>query len=71
MKDDEKGNDMSNITLLDSVFNISSHNGIQCIEKVDATRPCDRKWFTARQIYEWAELPQNTLRRKIEMLGEK
>lgn len=62
---------MSNITLLDSTFNISCHNGIQCIEKVDATRPCDRKWFTARQIYEWAELPQNTLRRKIEMLGEK
>lgn len=67
----EKGMNMSNIKLLDSMFNLSSHNGIQCIEKLDATRSCDRLWFTARQLYEWAEIPQNTLRRKIDLLGEK
>lgn len=62
---------MSNITLLESVFNFSSHNGIQCIEKTDATRPCDRKWFTARQIFEWSGLSQDTLRRKIDLLRQK
>lgn len=62
---------MSNITLLDSVFNLSSHNGIQCIEKTDATRPCDCKWFTEKQLSLWSGLPHTTLWRKINLLKEK
>ena len=71
MKDNEGKNVMSNIKLEDSMFSFSNHNGIQCIEKLDATRPCDRKWFTARQLFEWAEVSEYILRKKIELLAEK
>ena len=33
----------------------SNHNGINCIQKTDAERPCDKIWFTAKQIQEWSE----------------
>lgn len=62
---------MSNIKLLDSMFSFSNHNGIQCIEKLDATRPCDRKWFTARQLSEWSEVSEYILRKRIDLLAEK
>ena len=66
-----KEDGMSNITLLDSMFSVSTHNEVQCLEKSDATRPCDRLWFTEKQLSLWSELPHATLWRKINLLKDK
>ncbi len=39
----------------------SNYNGINCIQKIDAERPCDKIWFTAKQIEEWSGMPKKTL----------
>ena len=48
-----------------------NHNGINCIQKTDAEKPCDKIWFTAKQIEEWSGMSKTTLWRKLEILEEK
>ena len=48
-----------------------NHNGINCIQQTDAERPCDKIWFTAKQIEEWSGVSKTTLWRKLEILEEK
>lgn len=45
-----------------------NHNGINCIQKTDAERPCDKIWFTAKQIEEALNVNKRTLNRHIDML---
>lgn len=46
----------------------SMHNNIQCLSLNNATRPCDRCWFTSKQIQDWADMNKDTLNRKLEKL---
>ena len=46
----------------------SMHNNIQCLSLNNATRPCDRCWFTSKQIQDWAGMNKDTLNRKLEKL---
>ena len=48
-----------------------NHNGINCIQKTDAERPCDKIWFTAKQIEEWSGMSKTTLNRRLSKLEEK
>ena len=48
-----------------------NHNGINCIQKTDAERPCDKIWFTAKQIEEWSGMTKGTLRNRLIELEEK
>ena len=45
-----------------------NHNGINCIQKADAERPCDKIWFTAKQIEEALNVNKRTLNRHVETL---
>ena len=47
-----------------------NHNGINCIQKTDAERLCDKIWFTAKQIEEWSRMCRKTLGRKIDRLEQ-
>ena len=47
-----------------------NHNGINCIHKTDAERPCDKIWFTVKQIEEWSGMCRKTLDRKIDRLEQ-
>ena len=47
-----------------------NHNGINCIQKTDAERPCDKIWFTAKQIEEWSGMSKMTLNRRLHRLEE-
>ena len=47
-----------------------NHNGINCIQKTDAERPCDKIWFTVKQIEEWSGMCRKTLDRKIDKLEQ-
>ena len=47
-----------------------NHNGINCIHKTDAERPCDKIWFTAKQIEEWSGMSKPTLNRRLSKLAE-
>ena len=47
-----------------------NHNGINCIQKTDAERPCDKIWFTAKQIEEWSGMSTMTLNRRLHKLEE-
>ena len=44
------------------------HNNIQCLSLDMAVRPCDRCWFTSKQIQDWADMNKDTLNRKLEKL---
>ena len=44
------------------------HNDIQCLSLDMAVRPCDRCWFTSKQIQDWADMNKDTLNRKLEKL---
>ena len=46
----------------------SMHNNIQCLSLDTAVRPCDRCWFTSKQIQDWADMNKDTLNRKLEKL---
>ena len=46
----------------------SMHNNIQCLSLDMAVRPCDRCWFTSKQIQDWADMNKDTLNRKLEKL---
>lgn len=48
-----------------------NHNGINCIQKTGAERPCDRVWFTEAQICEWSGMAHSTMYRKLKILKEK
>ena len=47
-----------------------NHNGINCIQKADAERSCDKIWFTAKQIEEWSGMSTTTLWRRLNKLEE-
>ena len=47
-----------------------NHNGINCIQKTDAERSCDKIWFTAKQIEEWSGMSKMTLNRRLHKLEE-
>ena len=47
-----------------------NHNGINCIQKTDAERSCDKIWFTAKQIEEWSGMSTKTLWRRLKKLEE-
>ena len=46
----------------------SMHNDIQCLSLDNAKRPCDRCWFTSKQIQEWSGMSKMTLDRRLEKL---
>ena len=48
-----------------------NHNGINCIRKTDAERPCDKIWFTEAQICEWSGMGHSTMYRRLKLLEEK
>ena len=54
----------------DSLVLNGNHNGINCIQKTDAERSCDRIWFTAKQIEEWSGMSTKTLNRRLHELEE-
>ena len=47
-----------------------NHNGINCIQKTDAERPCDKIWFTEAQICEWSGMGHSTMYRRLSKLEE-
>lgn len=47
-----------------------NHNGINCIQKTDAERPCDKIWFTVKQIEEWSGMCNRTLYNRLSELEE-
>ena len=59
---------MGEITIKNNSFIQSMHNDIQCLSLNNATRPCDRCWFTSKQIQDWADMNKDTLNRKLEKL---
>ena len=59
---------MSNIILDNKQMINSMHNDIQCISLESATRPCDRCWFTSKQIQEWSGMTQMTIDRRLSKL---
>lgn len=48
-----------------------NHNGINCIQKTDAERLCDKVWFTEAQICEWSGMSHSTMHRRLKLLEEK
>lgn len=47
-----------------------NHNGVNCIQKTDAERPCDKIWFTVKQIEEWSGMTNRTLYNRLNELEE-
>lgn len=63
---------MSNdLVIKNDSFIQSIHNTIDCISLVDAKRPNDRCWFTAKQIQDWTGMSKTTLWRKLDILISK
>ena len=58
----------NNITLDNKQMINSMHNDIQCLSLDNAVRPCDRCWFTSKQIQEWSGMSRKTLDRRLEKL---
>ena len=58
----------NNLVIKNDSFIQSMHNDIQCLSLDNATRPCDRCWFTSKQIQDWAGMNKDTLNRKLEKL---
>lgn len=59
---------MTNLIIKNDSFIQSMHNNIQCLSLDMAVRPCDRCWFTSKQIQDWADMNKDTLNRKLEKL---
>ena len=59
---------MTNLMIKNDSFIQSIHNNIQCLSLDTAVRPCDRCWFTSKQIQDWADMNKDTLNRKLEKL---
>lgn len=59
---------VNNIMIKNDSFIQSMHNDIQCLSLDTAIRPCDRCWFTSKQIQDWAGMDRVTLNRKLEKL---
>ena len=60
---------MGNLVIKNNSFIQSMHNDIQCLSLDNATRHCDRCWFTSKQIQDWAGMNKDTLNRKLEKLA--
>lgn len=59
---------VNNVMIKNDSFIQSMHNDIQCLSLDTAVRPCDRCWFTSKQIQDWADMNKDTLNRKLEKL---
>lgn len=59
---------MSEIAIRNDLFIQSMHNDIQCLSLNNAARPCDRCWFTSKQIQDWAGMDRKTLNRRLDKL---
>lgn len=59
---------VNNVMIKNNSFIQSMHNDIQCLSLDTAVRPCDRCWFTSKQIQDWADMNKDTLNRKLEKL---
>ena len=59
----------NNLVIKNDSFIQSMHNDIQCLSLDNATRHCDRCWFTSKQIQDWAGMNKDTLNRKLEKLA--
>lgn len=59
---------MGNLVIKNDSFIQAMHNDIQCLSLDNAARPCDRCWFTSKQIQDWAGMNKDTLNRKLEKL---
>ena len=59
---------VNNIMIKNNSFIQSMHNDIQYLSLDTAVRPCDRCWFTSKQIQDWADMNKDTLNRKLEKL---
>lgn len=60
---------MGNLVIKNDSFIQSMHNDIQCLSLDTATRPCDRCWFTSKQIQDWADMDRKTLNRRLDKLA--
>lgn len=58
----------NNLVIKNDSFIQSMHNDIQCLSLNNATRPCDRCWFTSKQIQDWAGMDRKTLNRRLDKL---
>ncbi len=58
----------TNLVIKNDSFIQSMHNDIQCLSLNNATRPCDRCWFTSKQIQDWADMDRKTLNRRLDKL---
>lgn len=59
---------VNNLVIKSNSFIQSMHNDIQCLSLDTVIRPCDRYWFTSKQIQDWAGMDRVTLNRKLEKL---
>ena len=59
---------MGNLVIKNNSFIQSIHNDIQCLSLNNAARPCDRCWFTSKQIQDWAGMDRKTLNRRLDKL---
>lgn len=58
----------NNLVIKNDSFIQSMHNDIQCLSLNNATRPCDRCWFTSKQIQDWTGMDRKTLNRRLDKL---
>ena len=58
----------NNLVSKNDSFIQSMHNDIRCLSLNNATRPCDRCWFTSKQIQDWADMDRKTLNRRLDKL---
>lgn len=58
----------NNLVIKNDSFIQSMHNDIQCLSLNNATRPCDRCWFTSKQIQDWTGMDRKTLDRRLDKL---
>ena len=58
----------NNLVIKNDSFIQSMHNNIQCLSLNNATRPCDRCWFTSKQIQDWTGMDRKTLNRRLDKL---
>lgn len=58
----------NNLVSKNDLFIQSMHNDIRCLSLNNATRPCDRCWFTSKQIQDWADMDRKTLNRRLDKL---
>ena len=59
---------MIGIFILDEIPKVNKQLVLAHSKINDGIRPCDRCWFTSKQIQDWADMDRVTLNRKLEKL---